>query len=205
MDGRGTRCRSAISVSRASTTKRRFRHSKSIGAWPRHRILRRAGSTLPAIAPSLSSAGDWCPPGRRTSGWVRASSTPGRRPSTPSHHTAQPSAHVGAWCRPTDGSSGSGPGTASNPFSWRLWADRPCRSPLCERVGIGVENPSSPSPSSRRRRARSLPTFTTDSRRSSIRISSTTGSIRLRRRHDSSTWCVNPTAALTSGGPSAPE
>ncbi len=57
---------------------------------------------------SACSDGDLCPPGRRISDWVRASSTPGRKPSTTSPHSAGPSTGVDAWYQPTGGSNGNG-------------------------------------------------------------------------------------------------
>ena len=113
--------------------------------------------------------------------------TPGRRPSTPSRHSAPPSAHVGAWCRPTGDSSGNGLGAASSRASWRSRTDHRYRSPRCGSAGTRAENPSSPSPSSRRRPRRACLTSTSDSQRSSTPPGSTTGSTRRRRRHDSST------------------
>ena len=103
-----------------------------------HDLYRLAGSALPInLAPRyngaptqnftacrLDEAGSrgiaklrWelVPSWAKNPGMVVASSTPGRRRSTPSGHTVPPSAHAGAWRRPTGGSSGSGPGTASSP------------------------------------------------------------------------------------------
>ena len=82
----------------------------------------------------------WCPPGRKTPGWVRASSTLGQRPSIQGRRSGRHFAHDGAWCRPTGGSSGNGPDTGSSPTFRPLRTDRPCRSPLCRRDGESLES-----------------------------------------------------------------
>ena len=139
----------------------------------------------------------------KNSGMSTRHINPGQRPFTPSLPSATHSAHDGAWCRPTGGSSGNGPATASNPTSWPLRTDRRCRSPRCGSAGARTEYPWSPSPSSRRQPPRRWPTSTIGNRRSSTPTGSTTGSIPDCRCHGSSSWCVNPVLFPSRGAPSA--
>ena len=153
---------------------------------------------------SSCCVGDWFPIGRRKFVPALASSMRGPRPSTKNRLSALPSVRVGAWCRRTVGSSGSGPGASSNPTISVLPSDRPCLLPHCGSAGRRVGKfwnrslllPPTPRPG--------WPTFTIGNRLSSIRTISMSGSTRHRRRPDCSNWHVGPMPGPSGNGPSVP-
>ncbi len=91
---------------------------------------------------------------------------------------------------------------AKQPFFLALGTDHRCRSPRFGSAGTGPKNPWRPSPSSRRRPRRRWPPSTIDNRRSLTPTGSTSGSIRHRRSHGSSSFCANPVPVPTRGAPS---